>query len=81
MTFTRRGNQIVSNYDFDGGNIRGTLSADGRTLTGTYTEIKAKGSFRFSLSQDGKRFTGNWNRTSGTREPPNGEWSGECVSP
>ena len=81
MTFERQGNQITSSYDFDGGNIRGILSGDGRTLTGTYTETEAKGTFRFSLAADGKSFSGNWTRTSGTREPPNGEWSGECTSP
>jgi hypothetical protein len=81
MTFERRGNQITSSYDFDGGNIRGTLSGDGRTLTGTYSETSAKGIFRFSLAADGKSFSGNWSRTSGTRNPPSGEWSGECTSP
>jgi hypothetical protein len=81
MTFERSGNQITASYDFDGGNIRGTISGDGRTLTGTYTETSAKGTFRFSLAADGKSFSGNWSRTSGTRNPPSGEWSGECTSP
>lgn len=81
MTFERRGNQITSSYDFDGGSIRGTISGDGRTLTGTYTEVSAKGTLRFSLAADGKSFSGNWNRTSGTRNPPSGEWLGECTSP
>jgi len=81
MTFERSGNQITSSYDFDGGNIRGTISGDGRTLTGTYSETSAKGTFRFSLGADGKSFSGNWNRTSGTRNPPSGVWSGECTSP
>ena len=81
MTFERSGNQITASYDFDGGNIRGTLSGSGRTLRGTYTETEAKGTFIFTLAADGKSFSGSWNRTSGTREPPNGEWSGECTSP
>jgi hypothetical protein len=81
MTFERSGNQITASYDFDGGNIRGTLSGSGRTLRGTYTETEAKGTFLFTLTADGKSFSGNWNRTSGTREPPSGEWSGECTSP
>ncbi len=81
MTFERSGNQITASYDFDGGNLRGTLSASGRTLRGTYTETEAKGTFLFTLAADGKSFSGSWNRTSGTREPPNGEWSGECTSP
>jgi hypothetical protein len=81
MTFERSGNQITSSYDFDGGNIRGIISGDGRTLTGTYTETSAKGTFRFSLGADGKSFSGGWNRSSGTRNPPNGVWSGECTSP
>ena len=81
MTFTRSGNQITSSYDFDGGNIRGTLSEDGRTLIGTYTETSAKGTFRFTLAADGKSFSGTWNRTSGTMEPPSGKWLGECTSP
>ena len=81
MTFERQGNQITSSYDFDGGSIRGIISGDGRTLTGTYSETSAKGTFRFTLAADGKSFSGNWNRTSGTRNPPSGEWSGECTSP
>ena len=81
MTFERQGNQITSSYDFDGGNLRGLISKDGRTLTGTYTETEAKGTFRFTLAADGKSFSGIWNRTSGTREPPSGKWSGECTSP
>jgi len=81
MTFDRSGNQITSSYDFDGGNIRGIISGNGRTLTGTYTETSAKGTFTFSLAADGKSFSGNWNRTSGTRNPPSGVWSGECTSP
>ena len=81
MTFARSGNQITSSYDFDGGNIRGTISGDGRTLTGTYTETSAKGLFCFTLAADGKSFSGGCNRTSGTRNPPSGVWSGECVVP
>jgi hypothetical protein len=81
MTFERQGNQITSSYDFDGGNIRGIISRDGRTLAGTYTETSAKGNFRFILAADGKSFKGNWERTSGTRNPPQGEWVGECTSP
>jgi hypothetical protein len=80
MTSVRSGNQITASYDFDGGNLRGTISADGRTLTGTYTEISAKGTFRFTLATDGKSFMGNWTRTSGTREPASGIWSGGCAS-
>ncbi len=81
MTFERIGNQITSSYDFDGGRIRGVISADGRTLTGTYTETSAKGILRFTLAADGKSFRGSWSRTSGTRNPPSGEWMGECASP
>jgi hypothetical protein len=80
MTFALTGgNQVHADYDFDGGSVTGTISGDGRTMTGTYSENKAKGSFRFTLAADGKSFSGTWNRTSGTREPPTGTWSGKCV--
>jgi hypothetical protein len=73
-------NRVEASYDFDGGSINGNVSADGKVLTGTYSENKAKGIFRFTLAPDGRSFTGNWNRTSGTREPPSGTWGGKCIS-
>jgi len=81
MTITFGADNLVeASYDFDAGSINGIVSADGKVLTGTYTENKAKGRFRFTLAADGQSFTGNWNRTSGTREPPSGTWDGKCVS-
>ncbi len=79
ITFTNS-SEVKGNYDFDDGTIKGDVSGDGRVLTGTYTENEAKGTFRFNLDSDGRSFNGDWHRTSGTRNPPSGTWSGKCLS-
>lgn len=79
ITFTSP-NEVVGTYDYDGGSIKGSVSSDGQVLDGTYAENKGQGRFRFTLESGGSRFKGNWNRTSGTREPPSGTWEGKCLS-
>jgi hypothetical protein len=73
------GNKVEGAYAFDAGTIDGTLSADASVLEGTYKESEAKGSFKFTLTEGGRRFKGNWQRTSGKREPPSGNWEGRCI--
>jgi hypothetical protein len=81
MTFQVNDNIATPSYDFDGGEVRGELTNDGKTLSGTYSENEAKGMFRFTLDPDGQSFSGRWWRTSGRREPPSGTWEGKCVQP
>lgn len=79
MAFKITGSSALASYDFDGGRVRGTVSPDGKVLSGTYSESEAKGTFRFTLAEDGQSFTGTWRRTSGKREPPSGTWEGKCI--
>ncbi|MEW6207199.1 MAG: transglycosylase SLT domain-containing protein [Acidobacteriota bacterium] len=81
MSFTITGSSAAASYAFDGGTVRGTLSPDGKVLSGTYIEKEAKGTFRFTLADDGQSFSGTWQRTSGRREPPSGTWEGKCIQP
>ncbi len=76
MTFSFDGNRVTASYAFDSGRVEGTVN--GNVMDGTYIENQARGTFRFTLSQDGQRFGGTWQRTSGTTEPPTGEWEGKC---
>ena len=66
MEITVVGNKVYGHYEHDQGKIEGTLSADGRTVEGiwseapTYKPPKDSGKFRLTLSDDGDSFTASW---------------------
>lgn len=60
------GLRVSGTYTHDNGKIEGTLSADGKTLTGTWSEAPSykppqdAGKFILKLADDGQSFSGRW---------------------
>jgi hypothetical protein len=74
------GVRVTGTYPTDQGRIEGTLSADGRTLTGRWSEApdylppNNAGRMVLTLAPDGQSFTGNW--SYGDAEPDR-TWTGK----
>jgi predicted nucleic acid-binding Zn ribbon protein len=83
MTFAVDGQNVKGQYEHDNGRIEGTLSADGKTITGAWGEAPSYkppsdgGKAVFTLGADGKSFTGQW--WYGTTGSP-GNWKGAKVN-
>lgn len=81
----QRGPSVEGSYPHDGGKIKGTLSADGRTLTGTWSEAPTYkppqdgGDLEFVLSEDGKSFEGRYWYGSRPEGDPGAEWNGRRI--
>jgi tetratricopeptide (TPR) repeat protein len=79
MRLEVRQSTVIGSYEHDQGKINGVLSADGRTLTGTWSEAPSYkppqdgGRIEFVLGQDGNTFSGRW---SYGQEPLSGSWNG-----
>jgi len=62
LVMTVRNNQVSGNYENKNGRIEGTLSQDGKTVEGTWSQApsyrapKDSGKFVFSISDDGTEF-------------------------
>ena len=74
MSLSQIGNQVTGNYNYDSGQIIGTVS--GNVLTGTWAESPTfsppddAGDIEWTLSLDGNSFTGQW------RYGSSGDWDG-----
>jgi len=66
LTFTRDGVTLHGEYTYQSGRIDATLSADGRTMEGTWAESPSysppsdSGRVVFTLSADGQTIDGEW---------------------
>ncbi|MBN1572364.1 MAG: hypothetical protein JW984_04115 [Deltaproteobacteria bacterium] len=66
LTITINGGSVTGNYEESQGRINGTLSADGRTIKGwwseapTYQRPECAGIFTITLSPDGGSISGEW---------------------
>lgn len=64
IELTIKGRELKGTYPHDSGRLVGTVSLDGMTVTGTWSEAptfkppKDSGEFEFKLSEDGKKFKG-----------------------
>lgn len=64
IELTVKGRELKGTYPHDSGRLVGTVSLDGMTVTGTWSEAptfkppKDSGEFEFKLSEDGKKFKG-----------------------
>jgi len=73
------GQEVTGTYSHDGGRVQGALSADGTTLTGSWSEAPSyappedAGTFVFTFSPDRSSFSGRW--SYGDAEP-SGVWNG-----
>jgi hypothetical protein len=76
------GNSVTGTFTHKDGKLEGQLSADGRKLTGRWTQAPTRkapndaGAFEFTLGEDGKRFTGRWWYGFDTSKAADGSWSG-----
>ncbi len=77
-----KGNKVLGLYKNGKGKIEGTLSEDGYTLTGKWSEApdylppKHAGRFYFKLSRTGANFKGKWGFGD---EEPDSEWVGRKI--
>jgi hypothetical protein len=75
------GSDVTGTFDWKEGKIEGTISDDGRTLTGTWSQAptyegpKDKGGLIWKLDEDGLRFKGAWGY--GDDSTAGGEWNGD----
>lgn len=82
MTLSASNGKLTGHYTHDKGRIQGTLSADGRTLQGWWSEYpsykgpKDGGRFLFRLSPDGKSLSGRWGYGDSLEA---GDWTGTRV--
>lgn len=60
LTLKVDGVRVTGTYPMKEGRLTGTLSEDGKTLTGTWVQSDSKGGYTFTLAKDGKDFTGRW---------------------
>jgi hypothetical protein len=82
LNFTQDGNNVTAAYEpltemADPGVISGTLSPDGKTLTGTWTE---NGGVILTLSDDDMSFNGTYGYGSSTNGGDGFTWNGVRVS-
>jgi hypothetical protein len=81
MTLQQNGSNVTGDYEWDGGNIKGTVS--GNILKGTWSESPTyqpendAGDFEFTISSDGNSFTGRWRY--GSSGDWDGNWDGERI--
>jgi hypothetical protein len=72
LTITVSGNSVSGTYVDNQGRISGTLSADGRTITGRWSEAPSyeppedQGGFTLTLSPDAQSLSGWWFFGEGT---------------
>lgn len=84
MSITVNGVKIQASYTHDDGRIEATLSPDGRTLTGTWTEAPTRqpprdfGQVTITLSPDGQTLSGKWG-FGDTCDA--GDWTGTKIRP
>ncbi len=77
-----KGNKVLGLYKNGNGKIEGTLSEDGYTITGRWSEApdylppKHAGKFIFKLSKTGASFKGKWGFGN---EEPDSEWVGRKI--
>lgn len=73
------GNAVRGRFTHGSGRLEGTVSGDGKTLTGRWAEAESydgpvqSGAFTFTLADDARSFGGKWGR--GDAEPAAG-WNG-----
>ncbi|MCA9840614.1 MAG: choice-of-anchor C family protein [Cyanobacteria bacterium HKST-UBA03] len=78
IEFRQEGRYLKATYPHDNGRIVGTLSADGRTFEGEWSESPSYkppqdgGRVYFNLSDDGQALTGGWGYGSA---PPSSVWN------
>lgn len=79
MTCTVSGASVNCDYTHDSGKINATLSNDGRTMVGQWSESPSYkppsdgGRVAFTLSDDGNSLSGDWSYGDGASE---GSWTG-----
>jgi hypothetical protein len=79
LTCAVDGQRVHCEYPHDQGRIDATLSADGTTMTGLWSEAPSyappsdAGRVVFTLSEDGNAFSGDWSYGDG---PSAGSWTG-----
>lgn len=84
MTLKAEGLSVTGQYTHDAGRISAVLSADGRTMTGTWSEAPSyspptdAGRMTFSLSADGRSLTGQWGYGDNLT---GGGWTGTKLQP
>lgn len=82
MNFQVKGRTVSGTFAHKNGSFSGTLSADGRTITGrwgqapTYKPTRDAGAFIFRLSADGRSFSGDWWYGFNTKRAADGTWTG-----
>ena len=75
----KKHSKVTGEYAHQKGKIEGTVSSDGRTLSGTWAQAPSykperdAGAMEFILSADGNSFKGTW---SYGQNPLSGDWSG-----
>jgi hypothetical protein len=78
------GNQVTGDYPHDDGRLQGTISPDGMTLEGMWSEAPSyqgpndAGRFVFTLAPDGLSWTGSWGYGDGLDA---GTWSATRTHP
>jgi tetratricopeptide (TPR) repeat protein len=82
MELSVEGNRVSGRYSHDNGRIDATLSADGKTMEGTWSEAPSykppqdAGRVIFKLSQDGNSLAGQWWYG---QDGKGGDWTGTRV--
>ncbi len=82
VSFQVRGRSVTGTFAHKNGRLAGTLSPDGRTVSGrwgqspSYKPPNDAGVFVFQLSADGRSFTGKWWYGFNTNKAADGVWSG-----
>ena len=68
MTIILAGNNVAGTYSKNIGIISGSISSDGKKITGTwsnfptYSSPNDAGKFEITISNDGKTFSGKWGK-------------------
>lgn len=82
LRFRVEGVRVIGDYDHDEGRIEAELTADGRTLVGTWHEAPSRkpprdaGKVTMTLSADGKTIAGRWGYGDNLEA---GDWTGTRV--
>ena len=76
MVLQQSGDVVIGTYDYDVGQIKGTIS--GNVLTGTWTQSATSGTIQLQLADDCNSFDGSWR--FGSSSGWEGDWSGTRMS-
>ena len=87
MRLTIKDRTVTGTYEWDQGRIKGRVSADGRSLTGTWREHPSYnapddgGAIELRLTESGDDFTGRWwfGDDTGGAPPAGNKWNGRRV--